>query len=107
MLNKKYRLPEGIRLNFSAPTPFFVIKITKNDKPYSRFGFSVSKKTDKRAVYRNRVKRQVRACIEDNTDKIKDGYDLLFIIKKEAVGKNTKDICQSVLKELAKQKIIK
>ncbi len=106
MLSKKYRLLEGTRLNESITTPFFVIKTAKNEKAYSRFGFTVSKKIDKRAVVRNRIKRQVRSCVEQNLEKIKPGRDILFIIKKGAVGKETGTLCQTVLKEFEKNKFL-
>src|SRR5476649_2893933 len=80
MLKKKFRLLRETKFDKKNiyTSPFFVLRFTKNDSSFSRFGFVVSKKIDKRATIRNRVKRQVRVCIENNLDKIKDGYDLLF-----------------------------
>ena len=107
MFSKKYRLLEGIRFEKgSISTPFFVIKTAKNEMPNSRFGFTVSKKIDKRATVRNRIKRQVRSCIEENIEKIKPGKDFLFVIKKEALGKKTEFLCQVILKEFEKNKFL-
>lgn len=107
MLNKKYRLLDRVKFDKSSPSPFFVLKTAKNDRPYSRFGFSVSKKTDKRATERNRIKRQVRVFVEENLEKIEPGFDILFLIKKEALGKETGDIHKNILKEFKKENLLK
>ena len=60
--------------------------IAKNNLPYSRFGFVISKKIDNRSTVRNRTKRVFRSCIEELLQKIVDGYDMLFILYKNAVG---------------------
>lgn len=94
MLKKKNRLPKEARVKsgnrFSSK--FFLIVTIRNGKSFSRFGFVVSKKIDKRASSRNRIKRQLRFCIEKNLDKIIEGVDMLFIARKEIVGANTKEI---------------
>lgn len=94
MLKRKNRLPKEVRVKggnrFSSK--FFLIVTIRNGEGFSRFGFVVSKKIDKRASFRNRIKRQLRFCIEKNLDKITEGVDMLFIAKKEIVGANTKEI---------------
>lgn len=109
MLKKKYRIPKEVvfekQQNISSP--FFVLRFTKNEKGLNRFGFVVSKKTDKRAVVRNRVKRQVRFGIEKNFDKIKTGFDFLFIVKKQLLNKTTKEAEEIVLGELKRKKFLK
>src|SRR5258706_7046228 len=93
MFARKYRLPAKIRLDNSknVHSPFFIVKISKNTLVHNRYGFIISKKIDKRATVRNRVKRRIRACIEELHPKMVTGYDLLFIIKKEAIATDTKD----------------
>lgn len=109
MLKKKNRLPKEARVKggnrFSSK--FFLITAIRNGEIFSRFGFVVSKKIDKRASFRNRIKRQLRFCIEKNSDKIIEGIDMLFIAKKEIVGTNTKDICSSIEDTLKKGKFLK
>lgn len=109
MLKKKYRLLKETKFNKEDlyTCPFFVLRLAKNEKSFSRYGFIVSKKIDKRATVRNRVKRQIRVCIEDNFDKIKPGYDMLFILKKNILGETTKGICELTLGELEKRKLLK
>jgi len=55
------------------------LKTIKNGLPQSRFGIIVSKKTAKKAVDRNKIKRQIREIFWKNIDKIKKGYDLVLI----------------------------
>ena len=108
MLKKKYRLLKETKFekkDFYA-SPFFVLKIAKNEESFSRFGFIVSKKIDKRATVRNTVKRKIRICIEANLYKIKPGHDMLFILKKQIIGKTTKEISELTLGELNKQKLL-
>ena len=109
MLKKKYRIPKEVvfEKQQSTPSPFFVLKFAKNEMGLNRFGFVVSKKTDKKAVARNRIKRQVRFGIEKNFDKIKTGFDFLFIIKKQLLDKTTKEIEEIVLGELKRKKLLK
>jgi len=74
-----------------------------------KIGFVVSTKIDKRAVVRNRLKRQmrevVRLLLKDN--KLKVGYFVLVMAKKEMVGKEYKDIEKSVGELLAKCGMLK
>ena len=55
------------------------LKTIENDLPQSRFGIIVSKKTARKAVDRNKIKRQIREIIWKNIKKIKKGHDLVFI----------------------------
>jgi len=105
MLDKKYRLPRGARIKNGAifSSRFFLLKTKKNKEQYSRFGFVVSKKISKSAVVRNRIKRQIRRCIEENLNNIINGVDMLFMVKKESIDANTDEISLS-LNELFKQK---
>lgn len=109
MLKKKYRILKETKFEkkFTHTSPFFVLKFTKNEKSFSRFGFIVSKKTDKRAVARNRIKRQIRYGIEKNIDKISPGYDILFVLKKQIMSKTTEEINVLTMEELKKLKLIK
>ncbi len=108
MFARKYRLPAKIRLDNSknVHSPFFIVKISKNTLVHNRYGFIISKKIDKRATVRNRVKRRIRACIEELHPKMVTGYDLLFIIKKEAVEKTTEILFSTISEILIKEKIL-
>ncbi len=57
----------------------------RDDKDPSRFGFIISTKISKKAVIRNRIKRIMAEVIRKNLVNIKNGYDVLFLIKHQAV----------------------
>lgn len=109
MLKKKNRLPKEIRIKdgnrFSSK--FFLTVAIENGESFSRFGFVVSKKIDKRASFRNRIKRQLRFCVEKNLDQIREGIDMLFIAKKEIAGANTKEIYDCMEDTLKKGRFLK
>lgn len=81
MLGKKFRLQlkSTQSLPMSVKTPYFTLRYGVNQLSYSRFGFIVSKRIDKRATVRNTVKRRMRAVIESKLEEMIPGYDLLFI----------------------------
>lgn len=70
--------------------------IIKNNLPLNRFGFIISKKIDKRAVVRNMTKRRVRSCIEEMRRKINSGYDMLFVIRKNAVDQKRSSLYDEI-----------
>ncbi|MCL5439139.1 MAG: ribonuclease P protein component [Patescibacteria group bacterium] len=83
MLKKKYRLSASLSLKQARiiDSPLFRLRFLKNDLPFNRFGFVVSKKVDKRAVARNKVKRILQKSIQEIFEKINTGYDILFLAK--------------------------
>jgi ribonuclease P protein component len=83
MLEKKYRLPATLRLanGSSYTTPLFFLKTSSNGLTYSRFGFVIRKTVDKRATVRNRIRRVFRSCIEEMREELKEGVDMLFLLK--------------------------
>jgi ribonuclease P protein component len=108
MLRKRYRLPIKIKLTHSSVSrsETFLLKISQNKLSFNRFGFIISKKIDKRAVVRNRTKRLIRSCIEEISGKIKQGYDMLFIIQKSVVDKNRYEFYNEIEKLLSEKQLI-
>lgn len=108
MLSKNLRLRKtDFKKSAILNSPYFNLKTQPNTEEKSRFGFVVSKKIDKRAVVRNRIKRVLRSCIEENAEKIREGYDFLFVLKKEAIGKDRGSVCSSLLTVLGREKLLK
>lgn len=70
-------------------------------------GIVASRKVSKRAVDRNRAKRLIRSIIEELWDKIYFGYDILFILKKEAIGKKRADFYLGIKNILEKEGLIR
>lgn len=105
MLKKKYRLKtkERLKPEYSFVTPFYLLKVRATENLVSRFAFIVSKKIDKRATARNRIKRQMRYCIEETLEDIKPGLDMLFVMKKNSMNKKTQELCQDLKTEFKKR----
>ncbi len=77
-----------------------ILYIRKNDLDYSRVGITISKKTGK-AVVRNKIKRRMKEIYRNNEANIKDGYDLIFIIRRNVTDISFKDL-ESAFKHIIK-----
>jgi|WetSurMetagenome_2_1015567.scaffolds.fasta_scaffold151331_1 ribonuclease P protein component len=83
------------------------VKIIKNGIDESRIGFSVGIKFSKKAVERNRAKRQLREILRKMLAKIEKGADVVVMIKKAEKGKNEpKKLAMFVEKALEKGNLI-
>jgi ribonuclease P protein component len=51
----------------------------------TRIGIAISQKVSKRAVVRNRIKRQLRACLRQLLPQLSAGWDLVIIVHPQAV----------------------
>lgn len=81
---------------------FIAVKISVNGLLYSRFGFVVSLKISKKAVERNRIRRQLQEAIRINLKRIKQGFDAVVMVKPEIKGKEYKKIEKVLLGVLEK-----
>ncbi|NQV90636.1 ribonuclease P protein component [Candidatus Uhrbacteria bacterium] len=112
MLPSEYRLrhEKDIKTLFARGKSVFGIwvgmKFRKNGLETSRFAVVVGTKVSKKAVVRNRLKRQVRAIIHDRLTVITPGYDVLLFMKKEILEKDFKEIEGQVLQSLKKAKLL-
>lgn len=99
MFKRENRLVPGVKFNNSrlASTPQFILKEKVNGLTVNRFGIVVSKKIDKRAVGRNKVKRFFRTELANLDKKMNAGHDILLIVKKEILSK-TKEENQLAIK---------
>jgi ribonuclease P protein component len=88
-----------------VPGRFWGMLILKReDNLPSRFGFVVSKKIDKRAVVRNRLRRQLAGAILTSLPEIKPGWGIIFLTKRSLVGQGFAEIKSEMgrcLKELS------
>ncbi len=79
-LREKERFQEVRRKGRSYVDRLLVLSALPNDLPYSRFGFSVSRRIGK-AVVRNRVKRRLREAVRLRMGQIEPGWDVVFIAR--------------------------
>ena len=83
------------------------IKIIKNGIDESRIGFSVGIKFSKKAVERNRIKRQLREIFRKILEKIEKDADIVVMVKKIEKGKNDqKNLAISIEKILKRGNLI-
>ena len=76
---------------------FFVIRSLPNAYEFSRFGFVVSARVAKKAVTRNRLRRQMSEMIRLNLKKIKNGFDVVLIAKFKSAGISYGDLEDTLL----------
>lgn len=67
-------------------SPFLTISSTETTGD-SRFGFIISKKIDKRAVVRNRLKRKMAKFIEERLPKINQGFKVVIVARAQILEK--------------------
>ncbi len=88
-------------------TLFARVLISKNSNNLKnpRFAIIVSKSVDKRAVYRNKIRRSITAEIQKNIhNKSPLSYDYIFIVKKTINLPNKNDIVKEIAR-IVKYKI--
>ncbi|MBF2058475.1 MAG: ribonuclease P protein component [Cyanobacterium sp. T60_A2020_053] len=62
--------------------------ITSVSSPVSRFGISISRKVSKKAVVRNRIKRQIRSALWSLFPEISSPWLVVIMVKSDAVECN-------------------
>jgi ribonuclease P protein component len=72
----------------------------------SRFGLSVSLKVSKKAVLRNRLKRQIRAVIGELLPEIQPGWRAIVVVRPNAAGCNYEHFLRELKQLLVKANII-
>ena len=70
----------------------FGIKALKNNLTETRFAVVVGLKVSKKAVIRNRAKRQIREILMKELKSLQSGYDLIIICLPKIVGQENKII---------------
>jgi len=68
------------------------MKVRENNLSHSRFGVVVGLKVSKRAVIRNRLRRQIREILRNDLGKIEKRYDVMIIGKKSALEIGFKEL---------------
>lgn len=86
-------------MNYS---PIFGWLILEKDDDLKKIGFVISKKISKRAVDRNKIKRRLAESIKKYLNDFNKGTRIVFLVKKEILNKNIKEIEEEIKKCLKK-----
>jgi len=105
MLTKQLRLVKEkdfkkiFKLGRSSYTKIFRLKILANELGTNRYGIVISTKVSKKAVERNKLKRQLRAVFKTLDKKLIPGFDLVIVVSPIALNQEYKFI-QSELERI-------
>ena len=86
MLSKKYRFHSrgGVRYVYqhgkTIRTPKMSLTFTKNTRGFTRVAVVVSKKVEKSAVKRNRIRRRIYEALRINFDLVPKETDYIFVV---------------------------
>ncbi|MEF8846972.1 MAG: ribonuclease P protein component [Candidatus Paceibacterota bacterium] len=87
---------------------FLFLKVLKRDNNQeSRFGFVVSTKVSKKAVVRNKLKRQLREIIREKLPEIKSDYDAVTVVQPGIETQSFHQLKQNLLQLLKEANLIK
>jgi ribonuclease P protein component len=101
-VNPKFRLTQSrdfarVKGNHqSAYHPLAVLVYVRNELDYSRAAVVASKKVGV-AVIRNRVRRRMKACLQENWKSIHPGWDLIFYLRSAIVSADYQDIQNAIM----------
>jgi ribonuclease P protein component len=107
ILKKVYRLRKNKDFRYTYRRgkklghPLLVLVYRRTNMSSSRIGFSITKKYGS-AVKRNRIKRQLREIVSAELENIKEGYDIIFSVRKGA-GESTFNELKGAVKNLLKR----
>ncbi len=88
-MNKVYRLRKRRDFNYvykkgkSVANQYLVLVYRRSGLYITRVGFSVSKKFGN-SVKRNRIRRQLKEIYRKRIPYVKEGFDLIFVVRKNA-----------------------
>ena len=66
------------------------------DTPPTQIGISVSQKVSKRAVIRNRIKRQIRSALRHFLPQLAPGWQLVIVVKPSAIQCDYEDFLREL-----------
>ncbi|OLP19656.1 ribonuclease P protein component [Leptolyngbya sp. 'hensonii'] len=75
---------QGIRRN-GLSLALRGLSLSSNPPQFTQIGISISQKVSKRAVVRNRIKRRIRAAIQQLLPEIQAGWLLVIVVRPTAV----------------------
>lgn len=84
----------------------FTLRVLKRPEQPTRIGISISRKVSKRAVVRNRIKRQIRAILRIFLPRTKSGFSIVIGVRIEAVECDYSQFLQELEQLLIKAEVL-
>lgn len=84
----------------------FTLLYVKNELTINRIGIIIGKKFSKKAVCRNKMRRQIKSIYMQNADCMKIGYDFIIIPKKRCLNDVYSEISSSFMHLFFKQGLL-
>jgi len=112
MLAQKYRLVKQSDFDLvfkngrKAFNRLFFVRFAPNSRENCRFGVVISNKISKKAVVRNRLKRQTREIIRLNLSKFIQNIDVIINILKPSLECDYNELEQEIMGLFKKSKLI-
>ena len=75
--------------------PLLILAYSESAEKKTRIAV-VASKTVGNAVFRNKIKRKLRACLNSRLVKIKNGWDLVFFSRPKIVQAKYQEICEAI-----------
>jgi len=106
-ITKDKEFDRAFKTGQSFYTKLFIVKAVNNDLGLNRLGVLISTKVSKKAVIRNKLKRQIKEIIQYELPNLKNGKDLVIVVFQEILDKNFKEIKEVVITALKRLKLYK
>ena len=86
---------------FSGRADGVVLYSLANNLGHNRLGFSIGSKNIRRSSARNRIRRLFKEAYRKNKEKLKKGFDIVMIVRKDMHANLTYDSAKSIFLKLA------
>lgn len=101
-LRKRQDFDSVYKKGKSYSCKYLKVYVLNTDLPRQRYGFSISKKVSKKAVERNKLKRQLSFVIREELKSLKNGTDVIFVIRNVILDLSFNDMKNNVTELLKK-----
>lgn len=106
-LAKEKDFEKTFKLGKSFYSKLFGVKVVANELTNNRYGIIINSKVSKKAVERNKLKRQIRVVLEGLDKHLNHGYDLIIIVLPAALNQEFDVIGAELKKIFLKLKLFK